>query len=1288
MKRIICLLLAVMTSCAYGQGIAYTNHVWSAATNVPLGAKAQLFSVPRATVQVCVMGSKPCIPIGIFSDAALLVPVSNPLATDTLGNFTFFAASGNYYYTAFTELGVSLGTFPFSLSSGTGGVITIINSDTYTGSDVGARVAAAQTAMGGSRAIISVNTAGTLSTAFTLAVGNDLQINAPLTLNALVTLAGTNRVVCAGNALLTVTGNQAFSSTGSGLQVTGCTATGNGTTNATLLSIAGSSHVKVAKNVLTSMGLVGANGGSDLEVIGNSVSWPSVTTGYGVVWAQTSDVRVLGNSFTNVYSAVEFFNANADFAAGGPTTRAGVLAQAGHYVISNNTCTNSLACYWGSVGHDIVMSGNYATNCSDVCYDLEGSVDSLITGNRGDTAVNGVGTTFFFSDHNSFIGNSFSSASGGSLIRIFNTSQTPSNNEYTLIKGNALSCGSVMCQGIGGDPAADLTVDGNQLTNATISLGSQHGNTQVKRNELSFNLVSPSAINAIVGPGLINSSTFEVADNTVTSVTQPAGSACISDSTGDFNSNTAIFITNNKCFSGFPIDLTTANTGTNPGVMVTTTLAGNWFSQGNVIHTHTSADLDTYTEISRYNKTAGVWSQTGSGTAGATGPAGPTGPAASLASTFLSSGCTLWSDHNCTTNLATFTGNIPNGAAGTYLPSQRLKRDVVVAYGSGMSNGVNGWLLTKYQDTALSVYSRGISQVSAFSQTCYKIGDCAGIYGYVGGRPGFSTINDEGISAASLQSHEAPPYTATIATTTGVGDTVPTFTPTGSDRNLADGATLIDTARGTISGSFTGPQVAVGSTYLYSLPVNTTLPVSTAWCTLAGPIMNRATIATTTSSITLGCPSSVIGGSSPDMVAGQPVCIAGPNQPEEAVITARSGTGATQSLTLSVRYQNGIRNTDPQNPIVFQGPLCGQYMSSDADFAFSGIRTTLPVFGSLTGTDLIFGKVVQGTLVGQLWPAPGGEAGKTSGVDAGFHLYPGAEIAAVTHAAVDAYGFNAVGDTAQLAPNHVVWTAGDTVENPAYMTRAGSALLLVDQQQSATDINAGKSLFGGNMSGDGISGNYTPLGLSNSNSATRYIFGGGKLQAPDAIIVYGPFGDLLHFQNGPTQSARGDNAIIDVNQTAKTLLGSVDNTPFNIFSGPINGSNHQGHIRYIPATGAVDFDHAVTRNSSNLCAADGTGGGVCGSAAGIANIQVVLPTASIAANFCTTSTAASMPGVQPTSAFSTAYATSPNAVNGWGANGGLKFVAVPTTDTLNWSICNGTAAAIIPGALTINVGAK
>jgi hypothetical protein len=48
-----------------------------------------------------------------------------------------------------------------------------------------------------------------------------------------------------------------------------------------------------------------------------------------------------------------------------------------------------------------------------------------------------------------------------------------------------------------------------------------------------------------------------------------------------------------------------------------------------------------------------------------------------------------------------------------------------------------------------------------------------------------------------------------------------------------------------------------------------------------------------------------------------------------------------------------------------------------------------------------------------------------------------------------------------------------------------------------------------------------------------------------------------------------------------------------------------------------------------------------------------------------------------------------SAVTGWGSSGGLIIKAWPTTDTLNYKVCNTTASSITPSAsVSFDVGAR
>jgi hypothetical protein len=66
-----------------------------------------------------------------------------------------------------------------------------------------------------------------------------------------------------------------------------------------------------------------------------------------------------------------------------------------------------------------------------------------------------------------------------------------------------------------------------------------------------------------------------------------------------------------------------------------------------------------------------------------------------------------------------------------------------------------------------------------------------------------------------------------------------------------------------------------------------------------------------------------------------------------------------------------------------------------------------------------------------------------------------------------------------------------------------------------------------------------------------------------------------------------------------------------------------------------------------------------------------------------------MTGVATTSVFSFTPNADVSGVTGWGTTGGLTIVPWPTTNTLNYKVCNQTASSITPSAsVTFNVGAR
>jgi hypothetical protein len=120
------------------------------------------------------------------------------------------------------------------------------------------------------------------------------------------------------------------------------------------------------------------------------------------------------------------------------------------------------------------------------------------------------------------------------------------------------------------------------------------------------------------------------------------------------------------------------------------------------------------------------------------------------------------------------------------------------------------------------------------------------------------------------------------------------------------------------------------------------------------------------------------------------------------------------------------------------------------------------------------------------------------------------------------------------------------------------------------------------------------------------------------------------------------------------------------------------------AAGLTNFP-TLNQNTTGNAATATTAAALTGN---VADVPVVMPTAQIAANTCTATATVTMTNLTTAMTFTTAFATSPLAVVGWGATGGLSLMLWPTANTLHWSVCDQTALAITPGAMTINIGAK
>lgn len=91
----------------------------------------------------------------------------------------------------------------------------------------------------------------------------------------------------------------------------------------------------------------------------------------------------------------------------------------------------------------------------------------------------------------------------------------------------------------------------------------------------------------------------------------------------------------------------------------------------------------------------------------------------------------------------------------------------------------------------------------------------------------------------------------------------------------------------------------------------------------------------------------------------------------------------------------------------------------------------------------------------------------------------------------------------------------------------------------------------------------------------------------------------------------------------------------------------------------------------------------------LTKVTTTVGTTAIGANTCATAVTVTMTGLASTNTLNFTPNSDVSAVTGWGATGGLTIAAWPTTNTVNYKVCNQTASSITPGgSVTFNVSAQ
>lgn len=327
----------------------------------------------------------------------------------------------------------------------------------------------------------------------------------------------------------------------------------------------------------------------------------------------------------------------------------------------------------------------------------------------------------------------------------------------------------------------------------------------------------------------------------------------------------------------------------------------------------------------------------------------------------------------------------------------------------------------------------------------------------------------------------------------------------------------------------------------------------------------------------------IIDGVSNAFAVGDHVSVAGNWYPEQSVITAETNHGdGTQTVTMKLRNPNDM-------VIVFRGGIAGQYISFDANQALTetlGIptRSSYYAFGSVLGTDLIYGLNVAGSLQNHTIPQVGGEAAVAdAGDSSGFHLFPGAEV--VRNSVYQPPFNTAGGPIGTLEQNNVPWSSGDVVENPHYPVFGGTAAWFTKTQYTPSNTGSGSIGLFLTAGGPGFSGSNTWLAqFLNTTSPSLFQSNGGPLTPPIGLGINGPKthgvymdmapenGTSCLFVGGPNSSDQEIVQVVSLNWLSGGAINfNIGLNSWELLNLVVNSEMHAS---------TVVVDNSITANST------------------------------------------------------------------------------------------------------------
>jgi hypothetical protein len=444
-------------------------------------------------------------------------------------------------------------------------------------------------------------------------------------------------------------------------------------------------------------------------------------------------------------------------------------------------------------------------------------------------------------------------------------------------------------------------------------------------------------------------------------------------------------------------------------------------------------------------------------------------------------------------------------------------------YGPGINKGnYGGWSSVHMLSYELDSAQRGIKQGMFTNLNCHEVGDCIGMYSYVNSDMGTVAPSDEATGSIDMDMAENQGhyhgFVPTGISGTGLLQIDPTYSS--GDNWTTDGGYLINTTRGNLHAAVSGPSSPVntttipyrGATMLNAFPLTTVaLPITSTWAIgyapdggsfLVSPSQmavpaNSSAAATVTLTV-----QPVAGIYTPIPPAGH-VCVASDNEPEQATIAnvgTMNASTHTQVVTLNLRNPH-------QSMAVFVGGPCGMFFNFDADFNSTGMRQVYPIFGSLTGSDMMYQVDGYGSTTGNILPIRGASIATTTGdANSAVSIFQGAEVVA---------NRAWLGTHPTLEPNAIAFQPGDVLEGlhapHVNFKQVGISATIRTPCNPSGDCN----MIQARMSGTGLVGPMAAMDLENDNPDSMYLGSGGKWTAPYLMQLAGPNQMIFNIAEAP-----------------------------------------------------------------------------------------------------------------------------------------------------------------------------